>query len=733
MAEARVRLGVVGLALLLASSLAAAARAQLPDLGSELAAAPVLLEADAVIYAADRERVTARGNVQLAQGGRTLLTDEITYDLAQGRVSARGNIILIEATGEAVFADALELDDRLSAGFVDGIRVLLPDQTRLAAVKGVRSDANRTVLDRAVYSPCEVCEADDEPLWQIKAERVVHDQATGTVAYRNARLEVLGVPVLATPYFYHPDPSVKRRTGFLAPSFGSDTELGLTIETPFFIELAPNRDVTLTPTFTTNAGMLLGAEVRDLQTFGLTEIAGAATYTDAAQSRDAAGRTGESGDEEVRGHVRGRGRYVLGERDRAGFDLALASDNTFLRRYDIDNDDVLENHLFVERFGDRDYLALNAFAFQSLREDENQDEIPFVLPQAEAHLYGARDRFGGYLDLRSSVLALTRRDGLDTRRLSSEIGWQLPYIGAMGDVWSLRLALRGDLYNTEGDPATRGEDGASDTTGRIVPTARADWGLPLVGQSGSWSHVIEPRLAFTYTPGNLNSSDIPNEDSLVFEFDETNLFEASRFTGIDRPESGAMLAYGLRFDSLGPDAWRVAGLIGQSVRSGPDGLYPAGSGLEDPLSDVVGRVELRPSEFLDVGYRFRLDKTSLTFRRSDLSLAFGPSRLRFDIQYLRLSDDLPDQDLRRRQELVAGLRLQVLDSLAVGVRTRRDLEEDRTVTTQYGLVYTNPCLVLVAGLEQNFTSRGELEDELRFTVRVAFSGLGDLQAASDMF
>lgn len=165
MAEARVRLAGAAFALaFLANLIGLPAAAQLPALEAELARAPLLLQADEIAYAADRERVTARGSVELGQNGRTLLTDEITYDLEAGRVIARGNIVLIEPTGEAVFADALELDDDLAAGFVDGIRVLLPDRTRLAAVRGIRSDANRTVLDRAVYSPCEVCEADDEPL-----------------------------------------------------------------------------------------------------------------------------------------------------------------------------------------------------------------------------------------------------------------------------------------------------------------------------------------------------------------------------------------------------------------------------------------------------------------------------------------------------------------------------------------------------------------------------------------
>lgn len=703
---------------------------------AEVGDQPIVLNADLISYATAKGVVTAVGNVELNQEGRTLLTDRIAYDIESGTVTAQGNIILIEPSGDAVFADELMLDDRLTAGFVESIGVLLKDGSRIAAVKGLRKDGRTTTLDRAVYSPCEVCAESDNPLWQIKAERVVHDQATGTIAYRNARLEVAGVPVLYTPYFYHPDPSVERRTGFLVPSFGTDSELGFTVETPFFIDLAPNRDITLVPLLTSQAGVFLAGEYRDLQSFGLTELGGGITYTDPYQRRNADGQTEQASGDEVRGFVEGRGRYVLSERDRAGFDLNLASDNTVLERYNISNDDVLQNHAYLERFDGRDYYGLNTYGFQTLRENDDQDEIPIALPLAETKLYSDRLLWGSQADWSTNILGLTRDEGLDTRRFSSEVGWHLPGIGRFGDVWSLRLSTRADVYNTDGDPQTGSGDGGDNTAARLVPIANLDWGLPLVGQTGSWSHLIEPRVSFNYTPGNLNDSDIPNEDSQVFEFDETNLFKPSRFTGIDRVESGARVSYGLGFNSLGPEAWRISGLVGQSLRSGPDDLYPQGSGLEDPLSDFVGRFDVRPSELLDLGYRFRADKSTLALRRSDLSLAFGPPRLRFDIQYLRLTEEVEEiasEDLSSREEIVAGLRLQVLDSLAIGVRTRRDLKEDRTVTNQYGLVYTNPCLVLVAGLEQNFTEKGELDDEVSFTVRISLRSLGDLNTSQDLF
>src|SRR5690606_22909364 len=117
------------------------------------------------------------------------------------------------------------------------------------------------------------------PLWQIKADRVVWDQGTQTVSYRNARLEFLGVPVAYTPFFSHPDPTVKRKSGLLTPTFGSNSTLGLTAELPYFIALAPNRDVTITPLIASQVAPVLGLELRDQQDFGLTELDGSITYT----------------------------------------------------------------------------------------------------------------------------------------------------------------------------------------------------------------------------------------------------------------------------------------------------------------------------------------------------------------------------------------------------------------------------------------------------------------------
>lgn len=687
---------------------------------------PVLLTADNLSYDTQSQTAIATGSVELNQEGQVLLADELVYDTVSGRVTANGNVILIDRDGNQLRADTVDVTDDLSDGVVEDLSLILADKSQIRAIQGQREGGRLTILDKAVYSPCEICEDDTlPPLWQIRAGRVVHDEETKTVTYRNAKMDILGVPVLYTPYLSHPDPTVKRRTGFLAPSFGTDTTLGFTLETPFHIVLNDNSDATVTPLITSQEGVLWDAEYRHLARFGRTNLGGSITYTSAAQRTDEDDKS-----QEFRGRVHGEGRYVIGEKAIGGFDLSLTSDNTFNDRYGFPGGNVLENRVFAERFDNRDFLGASAYGFQGRRLSDDQGLIPFVFPWLESSFTRPLGFWGSQLKTDASFLALTRTDGLDTRRLSGGGSVILPRIGQFGELYTFEAGLRGDLYNIDGIADERRGATGQDSTARVVPHAAAEVRWPLLGSSGNWQHVIEPIIQASWTGNDANKRSIPNEDSLVFEFDETNLFERSRFTGIDKVESGAKLSYGLKFDSVAAGGVQIGGLFGQSVRSGADRLFDEGSGLEDPLSDYVGRIDVRPGGGVDLRYRFRLAKDELALRRSDLKLNFGPPRLRMGLQYIRLSEELSGLDIGDREELTASIRFRMTNSLSIGAQFRRDLELDRPVSNSYGLVYTNSCLTVTAGIEQDFVERGDIEDETRFTVRLGFKSLGDIEADS---
>ncbi|MGI9485989.1 MAG: LPS-assembly protein LptD [Geminicoccaceae bacterium] len=697
-----------------------AARAQSVDAGE----GPVLLLADKVNVDEPRQIVTAEGDVEITRGNRRLLADRVRYFQAEDRIEAIGNVTLLEPGGEAIYAELMSVSGDMKDGIIEGLRARLDADSRLAATSAKRIDGTRTEMDQAVYSPCPLCaEGDSPPLWQISASKVTHDQEAKNVSYNNAFFELLGVPVLYTPYFSHPDPSVKRRSGFLSPSVGTDGELGFTLNTPYYFALAPNYDVTVEPIVTSKEGLVLAGEFRHRLHNGQYDIGGSLTRGSEAENsnRDEATR------DEFRGHVVGNGDFALGGGWGWGYDLSLASDDTYLERYDFSDLDILENRLFVEKIDGRNYFAANSYGFQGLRETDDQGLIPVVLPLLDVELSSDPLLFGSRFFLDSSFLALNRSDGLDTRRLSTTGGWELPWLGPLGDQYHLTLSLRGDYYDLNGNPDTLENDGRR-TESRLIPRATLDWRWPWIGDTFGLTPVIEPIASLALAPNGLNDDDIPNEDSLDLEFDDTNLFEESRFPGLDQVEEGSRVSYGMRFAGIGETGEVVNALFGQSWRFQKDDQFDADTGLDGRFTDYVGRIEFTPADWFNGRYRFRLDRDSFVPVRNEVRAALGPSRLRLDVNYLSLEDDpsVSEEEFRKREEITAGLQLGLGGGVTVRAQTRRDLRANRTVANTFGLIYRHPCLVLIGGVEQQFTEDRDAGDGTTISLRLTFQNLGEV-------
>lgn len=695
--------------------------------------APVIFSADELTHDRNLGVVTASGHVEVVQGKRILLADKVIYNQREDTVAASGNVSLLEPTGEVLFADYLELSDQLREGVISGIRVLLSDHSRLAATGARRTGGNRTEMSKAVYSPCELCPEDRErpPLWQIKAFKVVHDQEKHTISYRDAFLELFGIPVAYTPYFSHPDPTVERKTGFLAPVLGTSSFLGLTLQTPYYFAIQPHRDATFAPMFTTKEGVLWAGQYRERTRNGTFQLEGSITRVD---KRD---ETGErvSGKDDTRGHIFGFGRFDLSDAWSWGFDLERSTDDTFLRRYDISDADTLTSRLFVEGIEGRRFLSANAYSFQGLAADDDPDETPQVLPLVD-YQYISDPLWGGsYWSIDANALVLRRNDptesqGTDSRRVSLAGGWHINRIGPIGDVYDFSVSLRGDLYWVRDVPdvGSPGRESFDGLTGRAVPEVKLEWRYPWISYHGGLRQVIEPVVMVIVSPFGGNPEQIPNEDSQDFEFDDTNLFSTSRFTGLDRIEGGPRINYGLRWGLYGSNGARVSALVGQSYRVKDDDTFRSGSGLDDNSSDFVGRIDARPNEYLDLLYRFRFDKDELEAKRNEVSARLGPRFLRLDIDYVFLDAeesraDQPAFDDREEINLRATLR--VSDYWRLVANNRRSLTEDAgTLEAGGGIVYEDECFVFSLQGKRRFTRDRELEPETRIIFSVQFKHLG---------
>ncbi len=683
--------------------------------GAAEAESPVNFSADQMDVDRNLGIVTARGNVEVIYNDRTLSADTISYNQKADVLTASGNIILLEPSGDVSFAEHMEISGDFKNGIVEDIRIILSDRSRIAA-NGARRINGDLDFRKAVYSPCNLCAEDPTkpPLWQLKAVKVFHDKSTQTIEYTDAWLEVGGYPVFYTPYLSHPDPTVKRKSGFLVPSFGGSTALGSTLKVPYFWNISPQNDATVTPAVYGDKGLGISAEYRHLLRDGEFEM-----ITSLADD-----------DSTIEGHIDGFGRFDIDETWRWGFDARAASEDTYLRRYGFRNDQTLTNDLYAEGFRQRNYFRTEALYFQSMDAGDNDAETPIVGPLMSFQHLGEPDDFGGHTRLDASFVSLAREEGTTSQRLSMTPGWEANYLSTAGDVYKLSVSLASDLYYVQ-DYTPVGESSKSDgLTGRIFPQAQLDWSKPFAKTSDATTQMIEPNVSLIVAPNGSNPTDIPNEDSQEFEFDETSLFRANKFSGRDRVEGGARIDYGVHWGVYGKSGGKTTAFVGQSYRFRENDLFPDESGLEDELSDIVAKFEVSPGSYFDLIYRTRIDKSDGSIRRNEIAMSAGAPLFKFNTRYL-FFDRQEDSEFGGREDINVGFTSQLNRFWRTNGSIQHDIADKQTRSINFGATYENECLVFNTSISRTFYKDRDLEPEDTILFTVNFKTLGGL--TTDVF
>ncbi len=688
----------------------------------------VLMQADELTYDRERKVVTATGHVEIAYGGRILLADKVTYDETTGVSTADGHVALLDPDGNVAFADHVVLRNELKDGVAQTLSVLMTDKSRLAGRDAERKGGEITTLHRGVYSPCEICtkKGQTTPLWQIKAFRVVHNKTEQRIVFEDAFMELFGVPVFYLPFFSQPDPTVKRKSGFLAPDFASSTELGQQITIPYFWAIAPNMDVTLAPRFTTKEGIVYQGEFRHRIAEGSYRFFGTANWPETR-------KPGTQGDEPFRGSLFGNGEFSLAPDWSWGFQSEFVTDNTYLRKYGLSNATDLTSNIHLNQVNGRNSFSANAYYFQNLLLASNSD-TPWVAPTVDFNHYFGDLLGAGRLNFSSNAMLLGTPGGLGSRRVSGSFDWDMPFTARGGEVYRLFASLRGDAYWTDKvpNPAAPGINFGNETIVRGLPTFGAEASYPLVRAGRSLREVIEPIAQVIYSPSIGNTERIPNMDSLNVEFDDTSLFSENRFPGLDRWETGARTNVGVRYSIFGSGGGQASVLFGQSFRMNEDTSFTTASGLRDQRSDYVGAIRVAPNDNLFAVHRFRINKNDFKFSRNefDILARTGPLTTQLGYAYFA-ADQALTTAAGAREEVSLGAVLKLSEYWRLFGGSVRDLANSQTISNEIGLGYQDDCFGLAIGFYQSNISYQDIQRSNTFLIQITFKNLGTTGVGSE--
>ncbi|MEQ9662376.1 MAG: LPS assembly protein LptD [Parasphingopyxis sp.] len=712
---------------------------ELPPLEASMEPDKIVFSAQMIEYNQASDVVTASGDVHLVRDGVRLRADQVVWNRNTGEVIANGNVAVRSPEGDSAYAERAELTDTLRDGMVDNLLIVLENGGRLAAQAGARDDGV-SILDNAAYTPYRALDDEgepQEPSWYITAARVIHDPETNRIRYEDARFNLFGLTIAALPSFSHPDGSEGGSTGFLVPDFRLSRSNGLEVEFPYYINLAPNRDATITPHIYTGVLPAIEAEYRHLAAEGAFQVAGIATYSSRRPINPPAGFVFD-GDNDFRGYIEANGRFQFTPYWSVTGSTRLTTDDTFLRRYDISRDDRLRSTVEAERIGENSYFSIAGWAVQDLRATADGGQQPIAIPAIDYRQRFADGLIGGTVNLQANSLGIIRTDGQDTQRAFASAQWDYRRITSLGQEFSLTALVRGDAYHSDENADTitglyAGEEGWQF---RGIGAVAADIRWPFVGELFGGIQRVTPRVQIVTTP-DLSNLEVPNEDSRSIELENASIFAINRFPGYDRFEDGVRMTYGGEY-ALDLPRFSLRTSLGQSYRlTRKPTLFPSGTGLSSRFSDVVGRTEIRYGRFLALTSRYRIDKDNLDIRRAELDLTVGSRTTYVELGYLLLDRDitLNIEDLRDREELRAAARVAIGDywsvfgSAVVDLTSRREdplslADGFDPVRTRLGFGYEDE------GLEFGFTWRRDYDDtgDARrgdtFLFRVALRNLG---------
>lgn len=665
-----------------------------------------LLRADDVTYDTNTRIVVATGHVEIDYNDRILVADKVTYDQNKDVATADGHVSVVEPDGTVAFADHAVLTDKMRDGVAEGFSALIGKTGRFASIRAVRTN-NGTITTgtHGVFSPCKVCNKPGQrtPLWQVKAARIVWNQVTHEIVYHDATIEFFGVPVAYTPYFSQSDPTVKRKSGLLAPELGSSSILGSFLRLPVYVAFSDSEDFTIAPMLTTDAGELVEGEYRKRWNDGGMWLQPSIAYNP---------NGGASGHQsEWYSSLFGSGLIPIADNVwHFGYDVQLTSNDTYLKRYNISSLDRLNNDVFIEGLDGRSRFAISGYYFQGLRLTDNQDFFPVVLPLIEYTFIPEHDILGGQFRFEANTAAVTRHLGPDSQRASAEARWRLPLVTGNGQLITFEADARGDVYRVTNNDLADFPDIPVNAhyISRGLPYIALDWRWPFVagGSVTDTSFLFEPIAQVIAAPYGDNPKGIPNEDSSDFELDDNNIFSFERIPGFDVAETGPRANVGMRAVAYFPSGSTEV-LLGEAFRLKPDPLF-ADSGLDGKSSDIVGRFTIKFPPHFSLTHRVDIDQTDGSIRRNEVYVDGTWGRSNIELSYLRLAQEEAALGLQSREEVNGEATVGVFDHWALFAGARRDLENDRMINDEFGVGYEDECLGVSIAYERNYTSDRDL-------------------------
>ena len=647
--------------------------------------------------------------------GNKIETSMFQYHIADNLFSSVGKIKVIDKNKNKYFFKELHVDTKKKEMIGSDISVILDQKNfGVSEESDPRIVANdilitkyKTDLSKGVFTVCKKRDGKCPP-WTLKAKKITHDKVKKTIYYDHATLKLYDIPIFYFPKFFHPDPTVKRQSGFLAPFFTNSTTVGTGFALPYYWAISDNKDLTFSPKIYTKENVLFLNEYRQAFRNGFLTLD--TSYTEGYKNTSGKKTDGS------RNHIFADFNLNFNQDESYQSNLHLkiqrTSNDTYFKKHDIntalvDSENTnLENEIKYSFSNDDTFFDLATTVYEDLSVDKKSDKYEYILPNI---MYGKTfftEKFGT-LNFTSNALYSKFDTNKNKTFLTNDIIWSpSSYITKKGFMNSFEGMIRNTNYEARKTKEYKDEGTVNELN--TVLTYKSS--LPLQKDGINYSNFFSPNFMLRYAPGHMRN--LSNKDVYLRY---TNLYSMNKTSEIEDGLS-AILGFDFKINekvSNESNKEKFSLSLGQVFNFDENKDIPSKSSLDQKMSDVVGEINYNFSKIGKIDYKFSIDHNLNELNYNEVSTELNFGKVQFNLDYLEQQNHIGLEHY-----VSSGVSLNFNDNNKLTFSTKKNFKTESTELYNLSYQYAIDCLTAGLAYRREFYQDADLEPKntLMFTI-----------------
>ena len=630
--------------------------------------------------------------------------DKFEYSTSQKFFKSTGKIKVVDINKNSYNFSQIFIDEKKREIIGTDIKAFLNQESfKLDPRNKPRVFANTIKIDNEIsqfnkskFTFCDYRKNDKCPPWSIQASQMIHDQKKKTIFYDNAVIKIYDIPVFYTPKFSHPDPTVDRRTGFLAPSFTNSKNLGGGLSIPYYWDLNKDKDLMVTSKLFNKENPLFLSEYR--QAFEESNIILDFGYTEGYKNTDKKKLSGEKSHffssfvKNFKGKNNSDNNFE--------FTAQNVSNDKYLKLYKVDSNladyqtDTLKNSINFTHTNDDLFFGVEASMFETLKEEYN-DKYEYILPDIIIDKNLFNNDFG-VADVRSNLKIHNFDTNKTTQFLVNDVDWKYKESNFSNGLSSQFL---GKIKNVNYDAKNTSEyknDTTNELFGALGYLTKVNFSKSMSQNSNQF---LTPKILFRYAPGHMRKE--VNKTRLT----HNKIFSLDRLNSYNNLESGLSATIGFDYEIENPKN-ELNFSIGQIINENDNNDMPSSSSLDEKLSDVIGHADYSINKKIKLNYNFAVDQNYNTLNYNEVGTEFDFNPIKFNFNYLKEQEHIGDQEY-----LKSSINIAKGQDGIFSASTKRNLITNSAEYYNLSYEYINDCLKAGLFYRREFYNDSELEAE----------------------